>query len=583
MRARSLAEGAFGVLLLAAVASAAAGAAAPDRIEPGLARALERALPDEQIAVDVALDPSALPASADRADAIRAAQQRVLDALPAGSFAIKHRYAHIAGLAGWARPAAVRALAAHPDVALVYLDGQLQRVLAQGVALVGGVTAHAQGYTGAGITAAVIDSGIDASHPDLADDVVAQQCFCDHDPSPNRGCCPNGLPSQSGSGAAAETDGHGTSVAGIITSGGVVAAPGIAPDAGIAAVRVFGSTGGASFSDIDAALNWVLGNRVALGIRVVNMSLGDSTQNANPNAYPCSGTNTANVVSSLVAAGVAVFVASGNEGYDAGIAFPACIPSAISVGGVYDANVGSVSWCGNTQCTTILCTDNPTAADKFVCHANSGTNLDLLAPDWRTDAPKAGGGTQAFGGTSAASPYAAGEGALLFQAQPGLTPAALRSLMKAYGPLVTNPGNNLAFRRTDVLGALATLIDRDGDGLTDAVEAGLGTDPLDPDSDDDGLSDGAEVNTHGTDPLAADSDGDGWSDGAEVTSGSDPNDPASTPTAIPAMSHWPALAAGALLLAVGRGALGRCARRGSESLVHRSAAPRRDGGQAARE
>jgi subtilisin family serine protease len=546
----------LGGLFAVALASAAAAAPASDRIEPGLARSLESAVPGEGLAVEVVLAPDALPA-VGRAAAIHAHQQRVLDALPAGSFRIKHRYAHIAGLAGWAQRGAIAALAAHPDVALVYLDGHVMRVLAQGVPLVGGATAHAEGYTGAGITVAVIDSGIDAAHPDLADDIVAQQCFCDDNPSPSRGCCPNGGATQSGPGAAAETDGHGTSVAGIITSGGVVAAPGIAPDAAIAAVRVFGNTGGGTFSDISAALDWALDNRVALGIRVVNMSLGDGGQYASPSVFPCTGSNTANAVSALVSAGVAVFVASGNEGYDGGVAYPACVGSAISVGGVYDANVGSVSWCGNTQCSTILCTDNPTAADKFVCHANSGSNLDLLAPDWRTDAPKAGGGTQAFGGTSAASPYAAGEAALLFQAQPGLTPAALRSLMKAHGPLVTNPGNGLAFRRTDVLGALATLIDRDGDGLTDAAEASLGTDPLNSDSDGDGLSDGAEVNTHGTNPLAADSDGDGWSDGAEVGAGSNPNDPASTPAAIPAMSSWQALAAAALLLALGRRALWR--------------------------
>jgi subtilisin family serine protease len=552
MRARVLAEGIVRTLVLAAIASSAAGAAAPDRIEPALALALHRPVPREGIAIEVVLALDPLPPAADRAPAIRAAQQRVLDALPPGSFQVKHHYGRIAGLAGWAQRSAIDALAARPDVALVYLDGVVERVLAQGVPLVGGATAHAEGYTGAGITVAVIDSGIDASHPDLADDIVAQQCFCDDNPSPSRGCCPNGLQTQSGPGAAAETDGHGTSVAGIITSGGVVAAPGIAPDAGIAAVRVFGTTGGARFSDIDAALDWVLNNRAALGVRVVNMSLGDGTQYASPSVFPCSGSNTASAVSALVSAGVAVFAASGNEGFDGGIAFPACIGSAISVGGVYDANVGPVSWCGNTQCSTILCTDNPTSADLFVCHVNSGANLDLLAPDYRTDAPKAGGGTQPFGGTSAASPYAAGEAALLFQAQPGLAPAALRNLMKAHGPFVSNPGNGLSFRRTDVAGALATLIDRDGDGLTDAAEASLGTNPLDPDSDDDGLSDGAEVNTHGTNPLAADSDGDGWNDGAEIASGSNPNDPASTPAAIPAMSEWQALAAALIVIAAGR-------------------------------
>jgi subtilisin family serine protease len=443
MRLRSLG-------LLLAVSALLAGVAAadpsPGRLEKGVARALEHPLPSDGIAVVIALADDALPAGPGRAAAIRAAQQRVLGALSPGSFHTKRRYKHIAGLAGWATREAIEALAAQPDVALVYLDGRVSRMLAQGVALVGGTSAHTQGYTGAGITVAVIDSGIDAAHPDLVDDVVAQQCFCNNRPGP-RGCCPNNNDTQSGPGAAAETDGHGTSVAGIITSGGVVAAPGIAPDAGIAAICVFGpnDTGGL-FSDIDAALDWALDNRVALGIRVVNMSLGDGAQYASPSAFPCTGSNTTNAVSALVAAGVAVFVASGNEGFDAGISFPACIGDAISVGGVYDANVGPVSWCGNANCTTILCTDNPTSADLFVCHANSGANLDLLAPDWRTDAPKAGGGTQGFGGTSAASPYAAGEAAVLLQAQSSLTPAALRSLMKAHGPLVTNPGNSLSFR-----------------------------------------------------------------------------------------------------------------------------------------
>ncbi|HKA15670.1 MAG TPA: S8 family serine peptidase [Myxococcota bacterium] len=573
MRAHWLGSLGFAVLL-AALAPAAAEPP-PDRLEPGLARALGRALPAEGIAVVVRLTSDAMPAGPARAGAIHSAQQRVLDALPKNSFRLKHRYAQIAGLAAWAQRGAIDALASHPDVALVYLDRRVSRALAEGVPLVGGATAHAKGYTGAGITVAVIDSGIDAAHPDLADDLVAQQCFCDDNPSPSRGCCPNGRQTQSGPGAAAETDGHGTSVSGIITSGGVVAAPGIAPDAGIAAIRVFGATGGGRFSDIDAALDWVLANRTALGIRVVNMSLGDSIQYANSSVFPCSGSNTADAVSSLASAGLAVFVASGNEGFDAGISFPACIGDAISVGGVYDADVGPTSWCGNSQCSTILCTDNPTSADKFVCHANSGTNLDLLAPDWRTDAPQAGGGTHGFGGTSAACPYAAGEAAVLLQAQPGLTPAALRTLMKAHGPLVTNPQSGLSFRRTDVAAALATLIDSDGDGLTDAAEASLGTNPDNPDTDGDGLSDGAEVNTRGTnplladsdgdgladgaevntyltDPLRADTDGDGFSDGAEVAAGSDPRDPGSVPHSIPAIGRWQGIALAALLLAFGR-------------------------------
>ncbi len=67
--------------------------------------------------------------------------------------------------------------------------------------------------------------------------------------------------------------------------------------------------------------------------------------------------------------------------------------------------------------------------------------------------------------------------------------------------------------------------DPDGDGLPTVQEGPIGTNPNDPDSDDDGLSDGVEVTTHGTLPLNPDTDGDGLLDGAEVnTHGTDPLD-----------------------------------------------------------
>jgi len=67
-------------------------------------------------------------------------------------------------------------------------------------------------------------------------------------------------------------------------------------------------------------------------------------------------------------------------------------------------------------------------------------------------------------------------------------------------------------------------IDSDGDGLTDAEEGILGTDPANPDTDGDGLTDGNEVNVHGTDPLLTDTDSDGLDDGVEVANGLDPLD-----------------------------------------------------------
>jgi pimeloyl-ACP methyl ester carboxylesterase len=64
--------------------------------------------------------------------------------------------------------------------------------------------------------------------------------------------------------------------------------------------------------------------------------------------------------------------------------------------------------------------------------------------------------------------------------------------------------------------------DPDGDGLTSAQEAIVGSDPLFYDTDDDGLSDGQEVNTFRTNPVLADTDGDGAADGQEISAGTDP-------------------------------------------------------------
>jgi cysteine-rich repeat protein len=437
--------------------------AAPEKLGAGLARALEGPRSSAGIAVGVALRSDDLPppGTARRA-AIAARQKRALDALPAEGLRLKRRYTSLSGLAGWAQPAAIEALLAHPETEFVYLDGTVHAALAEGSALIGAPSVHAQGSTGTGIRVAVLDTGIDTDHPDLSDDLAAQYCFCDTHPSPVKGCCPGGGPEEAN---AEDDDGHGTSTSGIITSSRA-AGPGVAPDAEIIAVKVLDSGGSGTFSDIAAGLDWLITNHASLGLDVVNMSLGDGTQQNDASVSPCTGSNTANGIQSLHGLGIPVFVSSGNEGHDNGISFPACAAEAISVGGVYDANVGAVSWCGNSTCTTILCTDNPTFADRFVCHTNSGVLLDILAPDFRTATAALGGGTNFdFGGTSASSPYAAAQAALLLEADPTLTPDQIRTLMKTNGPSVTNPENSLSFIRTDVALALATC-------GNDVVEAG---------------------------------------------------------------------------------------------------------------
>lgn len=505
---RSFVSTIFAALVLCFALPGAAKSPETRRMTAGLQHALEGKLPAEGLGIAVTLRQADLPQrGARRRSAVNDRQQRVLGALPGSGLRLKHRFRTLAGFAGAADRRTIELLSRHPDVESIYVDGRVYASLAQGVNLIGANTAHALGVTGAGVKVAVLDTGIDTNHPDLSDDLVAEHCFCDTHPSPVTGaCCPGGV----SEGPSAEDDeGHGTAVAGIITSSGAAASLGVAPDAEIVAVKVLSNTGSGSFSDIAAALDWVLVERAdptspVFGTGVVNMSIGDGAEYANPAASPCTGSNTANAISALHSAGVAVFVASGNEGYDNGISFPACVPDAISVGGVYDANIGSVSWCGNVSCSEILCTDNPTSADEFVCHSNSDEILDLLAPDYRTATSKMGGGTLSFGGTSAASPYAAAEAALMLQVNPALTPEEIRSHMKANGPSVTNSDNGLSFTRTQV-SAILPLIDSVlcGDGDVDPGE----------DCDDGGTLNGDCCSATCAFEIGACDDGDACSDG----------------------------------------------------------------------
>jgi len=101
-------------------------------------------------------------------------------------------------------------------------------------------------------------------------------------------------------------------------------------------------------------------------------------------------------------------------------------------------------------------------------------------------------------------------------------------------------GDGLHDYSEDQLGSDADDPDTDGDGLADGAETNnLGTDPLLFDTDGDGLADGEDRVLYLTDPLLFDTDGDGFGDGLEVAQGSDPNDPADTPSggiAVPAVS-----------------------------------------------
>jgi hypothetical protein len=177
-----------------------------------------------------------LQASGDRGDA----GQGALPAQPGGVHA--HPPLGDPECHGWRdEPKWLEQANGRSDVRRVDLDVGGSGHLAQSVPLIQADKVHALGFTGRGVTVAVLDSGLATTHPDLSDALLSEQCFCTN--ADGTGCCPDGSTQQSGPGSAEDDQGHGTNVTGIITSAGRIAPVGVAPDAGIVAVKVIDSQG----------------------------------------------------------------------------------------------------------------------------------------------------------------------------------------------------------------------------------------------------------------------------------------------------------------------------------------------------
>ncbi|SCL15835.1 Peptidase inhibitor I9 [Micromonospora rhizosphaerae] len=277
-------------------------------------------------------------------------------------------------------------LAADPDVAYVE---QVQRYSATdtqssppwGLDRIDQTTAktnssYTYATTGAGVTAYILDTGIDLNHEDFGgrasygydaveQDAVAQDC-----------------------------DGHGTHVAG--TVGGTKY--GVAKGVKLVAVRVLDCSGSGTSEQILSGIDWVTANAVKPA--VANMSLGFN------------GTNQAvnDAVTRSIAAGITYAVAAGNSMQDACGVSPANVPNAITVG----------------------------ATDKVDFRAwfsNYGRCLDTFAPGVSIVSAAMGttSGAVAMNGTSMASPHVAGAAALLLQAHPTWTPQQVRDSIVTTG------------------------------------------------------------------------------------------------------------------------------------------------------
>jgi subtilisin family serine protease len=291
----------------------------------------------------------------------------------------------------------------------VWLDGKRTVTLDQSVPQIGAPAAWQAGYTGKGVPVAVLDTGIDKSHPDLASQVAGGKNFTD---------APDG-----------DHFGHGTHVASTIA--GTAAASngkykGVAPQARLYDGKVCDDNGGCQDSDILAGMEWAAKDVKA---RVVNLSLGGTDT---PGIDPLE-----EAVNRLTAeTGTLFVIAAGNEGPAARtIGSPGSADSALTVGAV-DKQNGLADFSSR----------GPRVGDGAVKPDISAPGVSIVAAKAKDSVigEPVGDDYLRLDGTSMATPHVAGAAAILAQEHPNWKAAELKgALMGSAQPA----GNQTAFEQ----------------------------------------------------------------------------------------------------------------------------------------
>jgi len=308
--------------------------------------------------------------------------------------------------------------------------------LAQSLPLIGRTDTQVSGYIGAGTTVAVLDTGVNYTKTAFG------SCS-----TPGGNCKVAYAQDFASSDGQLDDNGHGTNVAAIVL--------GVAPGARIAALDVFRTDGYAYSSDIINAINWCITNKTTYNIASINMSLGGGRYYSPINPSDSWGT----AIQRAINTGILVAAASGNAAYTDSMGIPAAYSNVVSVGAVYDTNLGGLDWS--------VCTDYSTFADKVTCFSNSASFLTLLAPGAIINAAGI-----SMGGTSQATPHVAGAAAVLRGVYPGDSVNQTVARLKQ-GRSVTDPRNGVVTPRVDFVTALGN--SSDYTLVTSVNPAGTGT------------------------------------------------------------------------------------------------------------
>lgn len=378
-------------------------------------------------------------------ETIAARQRAVLSRISAPHAAGAKRFAFIPFMAVELDAGELATLLASPEVDLIEQDLALPPILMNSVPLIGAANGAFGGFTGAGQTVAVLDTGVDKNHPFLAGKIVAEGCFSTtYPPQKATAVCVDGS-TQPGSGVPCDAGitgcYHGTHVAGIAAGKGSTFS-GVARDAAIIAVQVFSrfdvsacGTGATApcaksyVSDQIAGLEYIYSLRDTYRIAAVNMSLGSGVYTASCDTDSGFTAQKA-AIDNLRAVGIATVIAAGNSGSTNGIAGPACISSAVSVGA----------------------TDK---SDVIASYSNISSLVSLLAPGSSIYSSMPGGSYQYLSGTSMAAPHVSGAWAAVRSAHPTATVADILNALVATGVAISDTRSGGSVTKTRIRPAAA--------------------------------------------------------------------------------------------------------------------------------
>jgi subtilisin family serine protease len=275
----------------------------------------------------------------------------------------------------------------------VWLDGKVEADLSESVPMIGAPAAWQAGFDGAGVKVAVLDTGIDPAHPDVAGKIVASRSFIAGQEVTDR-------------------HGHGTHVAATVAGAGAAEGggyKGVAPGAQLAVGKVLGDSGSGPTSSVIEGMEWAAREQ---GADVINMSLGSCcTAGDDP---------VSQAVNELTVETGALFVVSaGNSGPQPfTIGAPGAADAALTVASVDKTDrLASTSSRGPRLTNHAIKPDIAGPGVGIVAARAAGTSLGAPVSDLYTR----------LSGTSMAAPHVAGAAAILAQRQPEWTPAQLKA------------------------------------------------------------------------------------------------------------------------------------------------------------